>query len=101
MTEYSNQADIDELQRKLFEVSPTLKLNHFVSCGGVSYACCTGVTVPLKGNKKLIDKLVLMGFRKGHKRGVSKYNGFGCRQSLHYLIDMDFYLPKPAEEEGP
>lgn len=95
---YDNQADIDEIQRKIDEISPGLKLNYFSLRWNTRHAIEAGVSIPLKGNKALIEKLVSIGFRKGQKRGVYDNSYRYLHGKLTYLIDLHISLPEPPKE---
>lgn len=95
---YDNQSDIDEIQRKLDKISPGLKLDSFSLRWNTHHVFEACVTIPLKGNKALIEKLTSIGFRKGHKRGICNDPHSYVYRKLTYLIDLHISLPEPSKE---
>lgn len=62
---YDNAQQIEDLQKILYEISPELKLCGFTLDG--NRATTAGISIPEKGNKDIIDKLLSMGFKKKRK----------------------------------
>lgn len=84
---YENQAEIDELNRKLSEISPGLKVTGFTVVGnrvGTAF-----VWLLEKGNKKVIDQLIALGFRKVRRQMVrtSDYWTLSTTYSMEVVLE--------------
>ena len=65
MEKFINQAEIDKVQEAINEVWPGLKLSTFgMVPENLRLAVNVGMWVPEKGNKKKIEALKALGFRK-------------------------------------
>lgn len=98
MAPYSNQAEIDKINEKLKKVAPGLRLNSFLFDSESNEVHEASVTIPLKGSKEIIRKLVALGFKTKGKRMVSQYTGWGYSAPGHYVIDLCIPVPTAKEE---
>lgn len=98
MAPYSNQAEIDKINEKLKKVAPGLRLSGFSLRWGSDEVYEASVTIPLKGSKEIIRKLVALGFKTKGKRMVSQYTGWGYSAPGHYVIDLCIPVPTAKEE---
>ena len=83
MKNFSNQNEVDALEKAVQELDPTLTLRRFGIAG--DRAISAGFTLKEKGNKKLIDALISMGFRKTLRRKAMS--------SKDYYITLERSLP--------
>ena len=95
---YDNQAAVDKAQRMVESICPSLKITSCSLKWNSNVVIEVGVTLPVKGNKEIIDKLVSIGFIKGHKRKKDFYNYWSISESYSMLIDMRMPLSEPPKE---
>ena len=84
---YDNQDEIDELQQKLSEISPGLRVTGFTVWG--NRAGTAFVYILEKGNKKVIDQLIALGFRKVRRQKVrtSDYWTLSATHTMEVVLE--------------
>ena len=88
MFEYDNQSEIDKAKEIIQSIDPHLRLDRFT----LKYGTCTvtevGLSLPLKGNKALIQKLESVGFKQGFiSKGRSSSDSY-WNLSTHYTMEI-------------
>ena len=72
--DYANCKEINELQNTLYSISPNLRLGGFtLSMGDKERASHAILVVEEKGNKRIIEKLLSMGFRKIRRQRTRRH----------------------------
>lgn len=84
---YDNQVEIDELQQKLFEISPDLKLCEFNLRDNVAIRAI--LRIPEKGNKKVIDSLIALGFYKVCRGKMKTYDGWTLYEGYSMIVVLE------------
>ena len=87
MSKYRNQAEIDELQQKVFEIDPTLRLCQF--CLKDDRVVSTTLHIPEKGNKKLIADLIGLGFWKVCRQRVRASDSWSMDDSYSMEVVLE------------
>lgn len=82
---YDNQAQVDKIIKEIREMFPTEPLS-VTSRNNV--ALMVSVEIPIKGNKKIINELEAMGFRKGRKRMPPRSNYWDLHEQREFVIEM-------------
>lgn len=95
---FSNREELERIERCIQAIDPGLSIN-MVGTGWIdSYAIQIGVTIPQKGNKKIIDQLVRMGFSvKGKRASNSGWMAYNYGEPRRFLVDLVMRLPPPKE----
>lgn len=91
---YVNQVEIDKMRAVLDNVSPGLTPSCYMLKGDERIVTAIVVTIPMKGNKYVIEKLVSLGFKKGHKRKLGSSRAWGEYEKYSFQIDLTYYLPR-------
>lgn len=98
---YDNQADIDKVQRTVESISPGLRITSHSFRWNTNTVIEVGVTLPVKGNKKVIDNLVAAGFRKGHKRKKEVFGHYwDMKAGYSMFIDLRMPIPQAPKEDS-
>lgn len=97
---YDNQAEIDEVQRLVESVCPGLKISRYsLEAGHKNTVVSVRVTLEVKGNKKFIDNLVDIGFKKLRKRKRETMRYWNMYEGYSMLIDLEYTFPSARKEE--
>lgn len=91
---YKNQHDIDKIQERIKEISPSLRLGCFWVEPDTNIALSAGFVIPIKGNKKIIEQLEAIGFRKIRKRMMHGNRGIEAFSEDRFVFEMMIALPK-------
>ena len=98
---YDNQVEIDELQRLVESVCPGLRISRYsMGVDNKNTVVAVRVTLEVKGNKKIIDKLVDIGFKKLRKRKRETMRYWNMYEGYSMLIDLEYILPSTPKEES-
>lgn len=82
---YANADEIEKIQNEVSSICPDLKLNRFMLVDD-NIAVSVGLEIVEKGNKRIIEKLSSIGFRKFlriKKENYHMYDGYS------FLIIME------------
>lgn len=93
MSKYANQAVIDRIEKKVQEIDPRLSFNSFVYDSETMIASSAGIYIKEKGNKKIIDALKGLGFKKRYRYKVQCGTIFDP-QPGYYMTNLSIELPK-------
>ena len=90
--DYTNCKEINELQNTLYGISPNLKLAGFtLSNGDEKRATHAMLVVEEKGNKRIIEKLLSMGFSKRRRQRTSRHC-WDMADNYSFLVTLEKHL---------
>lgn len=96
---YDNQAEIDKVREMIEAISPNLKFSGFLmKIKNHNAVSAVYVTVPEKGNKEIINKLISNGFKKWLRKKGKSYGGWDANESYSMEITLKMHLPEPPKE---
>lgn len=95
---YDNQDYVDKVKAMIDDISPGLLPSGYYLTSDGRNVTCVIVSLLVKGNKDIIEKLVSAGFEKGRKRKVETSREWCMYEGYTFRIDLRYYLP--ARQKG-
>lgn len=95
---YSNQNVIDRINAMVKEIDPSLKISGTICCGGTKEVSAVSVFFKEKGNKRLIEELQKIGFRKVSRRKMSSVLDDFYRKHKYSGYEMHVTMQKNIKE---
>lgn len=89
---YDNQNEIDKIEKQIQQIFPELRISSYRLDGNV--ATSVGITIPIKGNSKVIKRLEELGWEKLYRKKVRTDNDkyIRCQYDgyvMHQCMQLD------------
>lgn len=94
LDQFSNQADVDKVKKLLESISPDLRISYYMTDDGFNVVQNIGLYVPEKGNKKVISKLLSIGFIKKCRRKVESGNIWDLEAPYTMQVILEISMEK-------
>lgn len=90
---YDNQVEVDKVKAIIDDISHGLLPSGYYLTSDGRNVTCVIVSLLVKGNKDIIEKLSSVGFEKGRKRKVESGREWCMYEGYSFKIDLKYYLP--------
>lgn len=89
---YDNQNEIDKIKKQIQQIFPELGISSYGLDGNM--VTSMGITIPIKGNSKVIKRLEELGWKKLHQKKVRTDNDKYTRCQydgyvMHQIMQLD------------